>query len=746
MQSTETDSSLGRRVRTVEVESNEKKVASLSTIVVSKRVSEQIDLQELNQLITDYNITEEKNGRMTHTVIEDVESTNVWLLCYSISRGGWVVKKQWLTSVSEDGKLPPEDDFEASDILPGCYISRSRRKEGRMLFAGPKINVCPPSGMGGDKVEYLMDILRGVGIVPTNIDASDYCLCERYPEGPHVCGVTYVNMLWLTDSITAGHLKAVEQKYLPTTPCNNDVVACAIGRKPCFDSHIEFISCEDAIRMALVCTSTGGERLMEFVTDKYKKANNSNKSLYDILFLKMLSFALETGDFPFVKRLVGIKRDLIRMKDLRGETVLHMCLRRIPNLECFEWLLSMGAQIEEDSNGCYALEYIEDDTDLFLKFKHFSKFPYAARSKWFLDNIKRRYTVVLRSQRAFDMCDVKHLVGCILNNDHINLSNIFKVCPKIKLKYNGEIGDGDGVTRDWIQRMEELLQEHPSLYLTQNGTYYLSEGSRDTKFIGNLFGLVFFNQDAVRLSIPMCPLLFKFIVNEPLEADDIRHLDEELYQSKFKYLRSCSSEELDDLELTFTHVDYINESSSSIISSLKPSGDSIPVTKENLEEYLKLFAIHEIYMKRKTQIDEFLIGFNTFIPGIHFAKKVFTLSEVRSVLSGDGTPINVSKWRSVTVYDGMHGGSTLISWVWDVINDLSDEDRKQLLLFSTGSKFIPSKWTIALMFGDPSRLPTAQTCTSTLIIHSYRSKSMLRQRFSTLIEYQKTNRLGFQFV
>lgn len=729
---------LGRRIN-ANYSDNNSKIVCMPSILVSADASSKICMETLKRTITDHEFIYEKNARETHIVIDNMTASERWLVCYGISKGMWIVKKEWLIASLESGTLPNERGFEAVDIAPSCKTSRIGRERGRMLFPGPKIKICPPVAVD---LDYLMDIVHNVGIVPTEIDRAVYCLCEQYPEGPRVCGIAYVNMLWLTDSIIAGSLKDVEEKYLPVKPCNDDLVACAIGRKPCFDLHLENISAADTFRLALVCVERGGEPLMDFVAEKY---NESPDSFHDDLFCDILNCSLEKGNLECMKRVIGLKKDLINMKDADGRNMLHMSLKHTSSIESFGWLLSTGVRIERDSFGFYPLDYIGDDGDLFRKFDHFQEFHYIARSEWFLGNIKKRYTVSLPFERGFNMNHVKAGVDSILCADQTDSTDLFRVCPNVEFEYNNELGKGDGVTRDWFQSLEGLLEDHSSLFLTENGTYYLSEDARDAKFIGNLFGLAFLHQDTVRLSIPMCPLLFKFIVKEPLGSDDIRHLDERLYHDKFEYLRSIPNEDLEDLELTFTHVEY-NSDSASIVSPLKTKGASIQVTRDNLEEYLKLFAIYEIYTKRKTQIDDFVDGFNRLVPSIYFVKKVFARSEIQSLLSGEGGPINVQKWKDSTIHIGMHDRPMLISWVWEVINELSDEDKRQLLLFSTGSKSIPSEWEIVLVSDDPSNLPTAQTCTSTMCIYPYLSKSMVRQRFSAVIEYQKTNQLGFQFV
>jgi len=89
--------------------------------------------------------------------------------------------------------------------------------------------------------------------------------------------------------------------------------------------------------------------------------------------------------------------------------------------------------------------------------------------------------------------------------------------------------------------------------------------------------------------------------------------------------------------------------------------------------------------------------------------------------------------------DGYTADSTVIRTFWVVVHSLSEEDKKKLLFFATGSDRVPIKGLGNLPFvisrnGEHSdRLPTAHTCFNHLLLPDYNSEETLRERLMTAI-------------
>jgi ubiquitin-protein ligase E3 A len=134
--------------------------------------------------------------------------------------------------------------------------------------------------------------------------------------------------------------------------------------------------------------------------------------------------------------------------------------------------------------------------------------------------------------------------------------------------------------------------------------------------------------------------------------------------------------------------------------------------------------------------------------------------------------------------DGYEGHEAVIQYLWDgVREDMSDEERRKLLFFTTGSDRVPIKGAHALLSPqqpraracqrplrgarsacaasapwraglanltfivqragpDADRLPTAQTCFSRLLLPEYGSRERLREKLLIAIE----NSRGFGLI
>jgi hypothetical protein len=77
---------------------------------------------------------------------------------------------------------------------------------------------------------------------------------------------------------------------------------------------------------------------------------------------------------------------------------------------------------------------------------------------------------------------------------------------------------------------------------------------------------------------------------------------------------------------------------------------------------------------------------------------------------------------------------------WEVVHELSVEQKKYLLAFVTGSDRVPIKGISKLTFiiqrngPDSDRLPTSFTCFSRLLLPEYSSKEKLQKMLTTAID------------
>ncbi len=90
--------------------------------------------------------------------------------------------------------------------------------------------------------------------------------------------------------------------------------------------------------------------------------------------------------------------------------------------------------------------------------------------------------------------------------------------------------------------------------------------------------------------------------------------------------------------------------------------------------------------------------------------------------------------------DGYTNESQTGKWLWEVIRELEEDEKKKFLQFVTGCDRAPINGlrSLPIYVGrqgeDSERLPTAHTCFNHLLIPEYSSKDKLRVKLLTAIQ------------
>ena len=108
------------------------------------------------------------------------------------------------------------------------------------------------------------------------------------------------------------------------------------------------------------------------------------------------------------------------------------------------------------------------------------------------------------------------------------------------------------------------------------------------------------------------------------------------------------------------------------VVDLVPDGRDVAVTDDNKLEYVNLVAAHKMTNAIKEQIAAFTEGFNDIVP--HEIISILNPSELELLISG--TPeIDIDDLKNNTEYVGYTTSAPQVRWFWEVVKDLSEEDR-----------------------------------------------------------------------
>lgn len=193
--------------------------------------------------------------------------------------------------------------------------------------------------------------------------------------------------------------------------------------------------------------------------------------------------------------------------------------------------------------------------------------------------------------------------------------------------FSGEhvVGEGGPYRQVFQDISNELLCAGNNLFIpTQNnvmkiGEYrerFLPRPSNNSKellhmyeFVGVLMGCCL--RTGVRLNLRFAPIIWKMLVKQNLAQSDVEGIDWSLCES-LKYLETLAA----DTATAPSEVLY--ESFTSILSDgtiveLKPGGRNLPVTKENVKEYVRLVKATRL-QECKPQVEAMLQGIGKIVP------------------------------------------------------------------------------------------------------------------------------------
>ena len=262
---------------------------------------------------------------------------------------------------------------------------------------------------------------------------------------------------------------------------------------------------------------------------------------------------------------------------------------------------------------------------------------------------------------------------------------------EIKVKFKGEEeGDAGGIMREWLTSLFKEFQKPENKLFTKADTSDFSLKIYNDKnydknklkifdFIGKIFVIALLND----LTINSCfnIYIYKIILDEPVEIEDLVFIDTEIYHS-IKKLQNLN--DFSNLELYFAENEKDENGNINNINVIL-EGSNIPVTKENMLYYFQK-KIEYIMNKDRIYINHIKKSIFSYIP--ESLIKIFSANELELILNG--TPfIDVSDWIENTIYEGYSPSDDIIIKFWNIVKNLPQEKLSRLLQFSTGSTRVP---------------------------------------------------------
>ena len=226
------------------------------------------------------------------------------------------------------------------------------------------------------------------------------------------------------------------------------------------------------------------------------------------------------------------------------------------------------------------------------------------------------------------------------------------------------------------------------------------------------------------------PIIWKEIVGTPLDPDeDLKTSDRFMHQLFLNMREQAITSESEEEFRTrigdqcFT-IDFgLGE------TEIVPGGSSIPVTKANLDQYIKLASL-SILRKSSVQMEHFLSGVYFVVRKSACQSLSWRNAEVRAM----GEPIiDMNILKKYTENQHSLPANTM-TWFWEVLNEMEEDDKQKYLKFVNGRAKLPSNPTegrrhkITNGRGGDGALPQSHTCFFQIDLPAYTKKEILREK------------------
>lgn len=319
---------------------------------------------------------------------------------------------------------------------------------------------------------------------------------------------------------------------------------------------------------------------------------------------------------------------------------------------------------------------------------------------------------------------------------------------EFKVDFAGEIvSDAGGAVKEWLVWVNStLLSADFGLYRltsTENVAYRFRACLPDSQLpFARLHGLILAKAllEGVPLDCPLSLVLFKQILGIKLNIEDLRLLNESLYEG----LRFMHENDISGVIFqTFSVTEEPN-----ITVELCSNGGEIVVSEENKMIYISLMTEWELVTSTNAAFQALYAGFEAIIPSPLLQN--ITPEELEIAICGIPT-IDLKEWRASTDYRGeFHDSHEVIRWFWAALEEFSQEELALLLKFVMGTSRLPvggfkglrtlrgasARFTLEpVVYTDIRQFPRAHTCFNRLDLPLYLSRYVLKDNLLYAVKY-----------
>ncbi|KAF7670462.1 hypothetical protein LDENG_00124780 [Lucifuga dentata] len=317
---------------------------------------------------------------------------------------------------------------------------------------------------------------------------------------------------------------------------------------------------------------------------------------------------------------------------------------------------------------------------------------------------------------------------------------------KVKLVGEGA-DDAGGVFDDTITEMCQELQSGVVELLIHTPNSFADVGSNTDRFLLNPAAL---SEDhmvqfrflgilmavAIRtkkpLDLHLAPWVWKQLCSMPLEGSDLEEVDLLTYRNLQGILHLENSGITEENFHVMIPLDsFLAHSANGRLVPVVPGGQNISLTFANRTEYVERaleYRLHEM----DSQVAAMREGMSAIIPVPLLS--LLTAQQLEQLVCGL-PEVSVEMLKKVVRYRDIAESHQLIGWLWQSLEEFTNEERVLFLRFVSGRSRLPpnpadmtQKFQIIKVDRPVNGLPTAQTCFFLLRLPPYTSQTILAER------------------
>uniref|UniRef100_A0A8C2A9Q1 HECT-type E3 ubiquitin transferase n=1 Tax=Cyprinus carpio TaxID=7962 RepID=A0A8C2A9Q1_CYPCA len=317
---------------------------------------------------------------------------------------------------------------------------------------------------------------------------------------------------------------------------------------------------------------------------------------------------------------------------------------------------------------------------------------------------------------------------------------------KVKLVGEGA-DDAGGVFDDTITEMCQELQSGVVELLIHTPNSSADVGSNTDRFLLNpaavsddhmvqfrFLGILM--AVAIRtkkpLDLHLAPWVWKQLCCIPLGAADLEEVDLLTYRSLQGILHLDNSVINEENFTVMIPLDsFVAHSADGTLVPVIPGGHYVPLTFSNRNDYVERalqYRLHEM----DRQVAAVREGMSSIIPVPLVS--LLTARQLEQLVCGL-PEVSVEMLKKVVRYRDITDSHQLIGWLWQSLEEFTNEERVLFLRFVSGRSRLPSnpaditqKFQIIKVDRPVNGLPTAQTCFFQLRLPPYTSQAILAER------------------